>query len=76
MNLKQRIRLLNRLHSLIRSKAAGTPDACAHRLDTGRSALYRYLDELQSFGASVKDCKQRESSVYEEDFTLNFEKFC
>ncbi len=72
MSLNQQLQLLKRLHELIRRKATGTPEQLAARLEMSRANMYRYLEELKTFGAPVKYCKFRRCYYYEEPFELKF----
>lgn len=72
MSLSQQIQQLKRLHELIRRKATGTPEQLAARLEMSRANMYRYLEELKTFGAPVKYCKHRRCYYYEEPFNLEF----
>lgn len=58
---------LERIDSLIRRKATGSPEKFSERLGLCRSALMEYLREMKEIGAPIAYCKQRESYYYEEE---------
>ncbi|MEL7222190.1 MAG: winged helix-turn-helix domain-containing protein [Bacteroidota bacterium] len=72
MKFSDTLYLLLRLHALIQRKGTGTPKALARRLNISRSALFRYLEMLESFDAPIAYCRHRQSYYYEEDFEFVF----
>lgn len=72
MNLLKQLALLDRIDSLIRRKATGTPDEFAEKLDLSRASLYRYLNVLRNAGAIIDYDQQENSFFYVEDFHLDF----
>ena len=72
MNIRERIKKLNRLHFLIERKATGNPSSLAKKLEISKATLYRYLSEMKKEGAIIKYSKDRETYYFEEDFVLNF----
>ena len=71
MDFKQTKALYERMHSLIKRKATGTPEAFAERLGIGQSSLYRYLKALrEEYHAPITYDKQKCRYCYSEDFEL------
>jgi len=73
MSIINQIQLLDRLHELIKRKATGTPAELASKLKSSTASVYRYINELKSFGAEVKYSKEKQSYIYEKEF--KFEVF-
>jgi len=59
------------LEKLIRQRRTGTPDELAQRLSVSRSALYRKIDELNSYGAEIQFCRTRNSFYYGGDIVID-----
>ena len=69
--------ILNRLESLdylIRSKATGTPDELAQRLEISERTLYEFLNEMRDLGACIRYSRSRRTYYYykEGGFSLKF----
>ncbi|MEZ4994213.1 MAG: HTH domain-containing protein [Saprospiraceae bacterium] len=64
---------LQRLDSLIKRKATGSPMELATRLKVSKRTVYNLIDTLKLLGAEVTYDNLRESYIYENDFTFRFE---
>ncbi len=70
MTFVEHFRLMQRIHNLIRTKSTGSPKELAERLEISRSALFRYMEDLKTLGATIQYCRFRQSYYYEENFVL------
>jgi len=46
MSIVNQIRLLQRLHELIKRKATGSPKELAEKLESSRASVFRYLEHV------------------------------
>ncbi|MEO6039672.1 MAG: hypothetical protein ABIQ93_14760 [Saprospiraceae bacterium] len=72
MTLYDRYQLLQRMDAFIRRRGTGSPDVFAQRLLISRSTLFRYLEDLSSFGASIAYDRDRESYYYTNESNFKF----
>jgi biotin operon repressor len=72
MSFNQHLQRLLRMDQLIRTKATGTPQEFASRLEISKATTYRSIEELEEHGAEVEYCKKRQSFYYANDFKLKF----
>lgn len=72
MHFLDQIKLLKRIHNLIKKKATGSPDQLATRLDISRASVFRQINILKMLGAKINYSYDRGSYVYEEEFSLKF----
>ncbi|MFQ5448570.1 MAG: hypothetical protein ACE5FF_16710 [Saprospiraceae bacterium] len=72
MRFNERYAMLQRLDSLIRRKATGTPAQLVKKLGISRATLYRRLDDLKGRGASIAYDRERQSYLYLEEFVLKY----
>jgi hypothetical protein len=70
MSFLKYLHRLERIDSLIRRKATGTPEEFAEYLGLCRSALMEYIREMKELGAPFAYCRQRQSYFYEEEKQL------
>ncbi|MBD0257815.1 MAG: helix-turn-helix domain-containing protein, partial [Cytophagales bacterium] len=56
---------LQRLDSLIKHRATGTPTELARKMNVSVSVVYRDLNVLKSFGAPLRWCSYAGSYVYD-----------
>jgi predicted DNA-binding transcriptional regulator YafY len=63
---------LERLDLLIRRKATGTPKTLSQKMGVSERTVYKYIEILESLGASIAYSKTKESYVYENDGYFNF----
>lgn len=71
MNFKQTKALYERMHSLIKRKATGTPVTFARILGIGESSLYRHLKELrEEYNAPIVYDTMKCRYYYTEDYEL------
>jgi predicted DNA-binding transcriptional regulator YafY len=73
MKIIETMRLLQRMHLLIRRKVTGTPEELAEKLNISRASLFRYMKIMRALGASIQFCMIRQSYFYSENFELNLE---
>jgi predicted DNA-binding transcriptional regulator YafY len=67
------IETLKRMDSLIRTKATGTPNELARKLNVSPSTIYEYLLLMKNIlGAPIHYCKIRKSYYYSKRGKLNF----
>jgi len=64
MSLITRIERLQRIDSLIRLKATGSPRQLAERLEISESTLYEDLNDLKTMGAEIVYCRYYMSYKY------------
>lgn len=72
MHFLDQIKLLKRIHNLIKRKGTGSPEQFATRLEISRASVFRQIKILKMLGAKIQYSHDRESYVYEEEFSLNF----
>ena len=72
MTLYDRYQLMQRMHYFIRRLGTGPPAEFAQRLLISRSTLFRYLEDLSSFGASIAYDRDRETYYYTNEFNFKF----
>lgn len=72
MNFFDRINRLDRIISLIRRRATGTPKAFACRLGCSERTLYNELEILRQYGAEIEYCTERKSFQFAEEISLCF----
>ena len=70
MQLKDKLAVLMRLHYLIEQRATGNSLELADQLNVSKSTLFRYLNELRSFGAPIAFCMEQRHYYYKEGFDL------
>jgi hypothetical protein len=64
MNFFTYLKTLERVHSLIRRKATGTPTELAARLGMPERNLYRLLSDMKNWGFPIQYCQDRQSYYY------------
>jgi len=72
MSFREQLETIKRIDDLINRKGTGSPDQLAERLQISRASVFRYINDLKSFGAPIKYCKYRNSYIYKENFLLKF----
>lgn len=72
MTFVERLRLLDRLHHLIRRRSTGSPRVLAAKLDVSERTVYNLLDDLRALGAEVAYCHLNGTYYYEERIELRF----
>ncbi len=74
MTLIEKLKLLDRVHQLIRRKATGTPKQLAKRLDMSERCLYNIISLLKEMGGPIYYCSAKQSYCYERsvDFAIGF----
>lgn len=53
MSIANQIKLLQRMNSMIRMKATGSPEEFAQRVGVSKATLYRHVDTLKELGADI-----------------------
>ncbi|MFT6810579.1 MAG: hypothetical protein ACJA01_003824 [Saprospiraceae bacterium] len=64
MTLIEKKRQIERLDSLIRRKATGSPKVLASKFNTSERNIYRLIDEMKSLGCPVAYCRTAQSYKY------------
>ena len=72
MTIHDRYQLMHRMNDFIRRRGTGSPTVFAERLLISRSTLFRHLEELSSFGASIAYDRERETYYYMNEFNFQF----
>ena len=73
MTFLEKLRVLQRLHYLIKVKGTGPRDQLARKLNISKASLSRYIGILEGLGADVHFCSSRNSYCYRQSFVLNLE---
>ena len=68
MTFHERYQLMQRMHGFIRRRGTGPPTIFAKRLLISRATLFRHLEDLASFGATIAYDRDRETYYYTNDF--------
>ncbi len=71
MTLLERLRLIDRAHSMIKRKGTGPPSEFAERLGISERSLYNLLDLMRRMDAPIEYNNFRQSYYYEEEVELN-----
>lgn len=76
MTLIEKMKMIERINSLIRRKATGTPKQLASKLCISERCLFNTLKVMKDMGGPIYFCLSRESYVYEYEveFSIGFEK--
>ncbi len=72
MNVSETKEKLEKINTLIRLKATGTPKDLAKKLNTTERTVFRIIKQLKEMGCPIFYNKQRESYCYEEKGKLIF----
>lgn len=70
MTFKDHLLQVRRLHDLIRTKATGTPESLARKLDISRATVFRRIDDLRALDAEIDYDRDRMTYYYTEPFDL------
>lgn len=75
MTLLEKLKMIERINSLIRRKSTGTPKQLASRLEISERCLFKTLKLMKEMGAPIYYCITRESYAYEYDvsFSIGFQ---
>lgn len=65
LNFSEKLKVIERLHYLIRRKGTGSPVHLANRLNISERCLYNLLNEMKSMGAPIYYNKTKRSYCYE-----------
>lgn len=63
---------LDYLNQLIRSKATGSPELLAVKMQICKRSVFSYLDILRKLGATISYDQYRKTYYYQEAGTFNF----
>ncbi len=69
-NLSEKLRLLKRVHNLIKTKATGPPNALSLRLELSPRTVYRLIDQLRQMNAPISYDKCRRTYYYRYEITF------
>lgn len=72
MNVSETKEKLEKINTLIRLKATGTPKDLAKKLNTTKRTVFRIIKQLKEMGCPIYYDKQRGSYCYEEKGKLVF----
>lgn len=73
MSFLEQLKLIKRIHNLIKTKRTGSPDQLARKLEVSRATIFRYINELKELGAPIKYCNFRKSYYYQDvNYVLSF----
>ena len=74
MSLYDSIDRVKRINYLIHSKATGTPNELAKKLNISERWVYEYIDMLKHLGAPIIYCKTTRSYIYKDEgqFLIEF----
>ena len=72
MDLQTKIKLIERLDSLIRKKATGTPKELAEKIGISERQLYNIINEMKSMGAPIIFCTINRTYTYRERVVFRF----
>jgi HTH domain len=70
MTFSEQIEALERLHSLIRRKATGTPEELAKRFRVSVGTIYNFVKILRNKDMPIHYCREKETYYYEYDVDL------
>jgi predicted DNA-binding transcriptional regulator YafY len=73
MNIYKYINRLERLHTLLKRKATGTPVELAQKLELSERQTLEYMRELKDIGIPIAFCKHQKTYYYEKEVVFNFE---
>jgi predicted DNA-binding transcriptional regulator YafY len=71
MNLKKYFDRFDRLHSMIRRKATGSPAELAAKLNLSERAVFEYIRIMREMGAPISFCHSRRTYYYEREVQFN-----
>ena len=71
MNLSKYFERFQRLHSMIRKKATGSPVELAGKLNLSERAVFEYIHAMREMGAPIIFCKIRRTYYYEREVKFN-----
>jgi hypothetical protein len=73
LNIFEDLFLLQRIDSLIRTRATGSPKALCERLEISECSVYRMIERLRDMGLPVAYDKKRQTYFYEKSVKWNVE---
>ena len=71
MNLSKYFERFQRLHTLIRKKATGSPADLAEKLELSERAVFEYIRTMREMGAPIVFCPTRRTYYYEREVKFN-----
>ena len=71
MNLSKYFERFQRLHSMIRRKATGSPAELAGKLNLSERAVFEYIKAMREMGAPITFCQIRRTYYYEREVKFN-----
>lgn len=70
MTFKDHLLQIRRLHALIRTKATGTAESLARKLNVSRATVFRRIEDLRALEAEIDYDRDRMTYYYIEPFDL------
>lgn len=72
MTLIEKLKLIDRVDSLIRRRNTGTPKELSSRLNLSERSIYNLIDQMKKLGAPISYCNSSQSYKYENPVIFNF----
>lgn len=72
MNFIQKLKLIERIDSLISRKSTGTPLTLSQRIGVSERTLYNILGIMKKLGAPIFYCSGRNSYCYSEEVSFSY----
>lgn len=72
MTFDEKIKTIERIDHLIRTKATGTPSQLSSKLDISERCLYDLLNIMKELKAPIRYCTERRSYLYTYEVTWSF----
>ncbi|MGB0881138.1 MAG: hypothetical protein ACPGTO_11315 [Polaribacter sp.] len=69
----QKIKTLCAVHHAIKTQMKGSTTEIAERVGLSRSCFYKYIEEIENFGAEVSYSRSKRCFTYEKPFELKLE---
>ena len=73
MDIYKYFNRVQQLHTLLKSKATGTPRELAKKLKLSERQTLQYVRELKDSGIPIAFCKHKKSYYYEKEVIFKFE---
>ncbi len=70
--LFEKVTLLDRINSLIRTKSTGTPVQLAKKLGCCERAMYDRIEEMRAYGFPIEYDHERKCYYYTKEVKINF----
>jgi bacteriocin-like protein len=73
MDIYKYFNRVQKLHTLLKRKATGTPKELAQKLNLSERQTLEYVRELKDSGIPIAFCKHEKTYYYEKEVIFNFE---